>query len=188
MEDTKNNQQQTKSQTEDNTLEEVHESSQTMNEAPEEVNAEGAPSKEDQLVKEVAELKDKYLRLHADFENARKRYARERIELFQNANGEMMKALLPVVDDFERALAHENNAAANEGLMLIYTKLKRTLEQNGLKPMEALHQTFDTEFHEAITNIPAPSEDLKGKVVDVVEKGYFINEQVLRYAKVVVGQ
>ncbi len=139
---------------------------------------------------EVADLKDKYLRLQADLENMRKRHARERLDLIHGASNELIKDLLPVVDDIERAIAHEEQQGSEqlEGLNLIYNKLKRTLENKGLKAMDALHQPFDTEYHEAITNIPAPSEDLKGKVVDVTEKGYFINETVIRYAKVVVGQ
>lgn len=147
-------------------------------------------SQEERLQKEVSELKDKYLRLQADFENMRKRNARERIDLIHSASNELIKDLLPVLDDFERALSHEDqqNPEQLEGVNLIYNKFKRTLENKGLKAMDALHQPFDTEFHEAITNIPAPSEDLKGKVVDVTEKGYFMNETVIRYAKVVVGQ
>lgn len=145
----------------------------------------------DRLAAELAAMKDKYTRLMADFDNARKRHARERIELIQNAGADLMKELLPVLDDFERAeAAHKasGNEEALEGSTLIHNKLRRTLEAKGLKPMEAMHTVFDTEYHEAITNIPAPSDELKGKVVDVVEKGYYINEQVLRYAKVVVGQ
>lgn len=147
-----------------------------------------AQSAEERLEAELAEMKDKFLRLQADFENVRKRHARERIELFQNAAGELMKDLLPVLDDLERALAVETDATVHEGLSLISTKLKRTLEAKGLREMEVVHQPFDPEFHEAITNIPAPEEKLKGKVVDVIEKGYYINDHVLRYAKVVVGQ
>lgn len=145
----------------------------------------------DHLTAELAAMKDKYTRLMADFDNARKRHARERIDLIQNAGADLMKELLPVLDDFERAeAAHKasGNEEALEGTTLIHNKLRRTLEAKGLKPMEAMHSVFDTEYHEAITNIPAPSDELKGKVVDVVEKGYYINEQVLRYAKVVVGQ
>ena len=143
---------------------------------------------EARLERELAEMKDKFLRLQADFENVRKRHARERIELFQNAAGDMMKELLPVLDDFERALAVENDANVHEGMSLIYAKFKRTLDGKGLREMDVLHQSFDPEFHEAITNIPAPEENLKGKVVDVIEKGYYIHDHVLRYAKVVVGQ
>ncbi len=155
-----------------------------------ETAAESTPEEtaEVRLERELAEMKDKFLRLQADFENVRKRHARERIELFQNAAGDMMKELLPVLDDFERALAVENDQAVHEGMSLIYNKFKRTLDGKGLREMEVLHQNFDPEFHEAITNIPAPDDSLKGKVVDVIEKGYYINDHVLRYAKVVVGQ
>lgn len=147
-------------------------------------------SREEVLENEVAELKDKYLRLQADLENMRKRHARERLDLIHGASNDLIKDLLPVLDDFERAIAHEEQKGSEqlEGLNLVYNKFKRTLEGKGLKAMDAMHQPFDTEYHEAITNIPAPSEDLKGKVVDVTEKGYFIHDTVIRYAKVVVGQ
>lgn len=153
-------------------------------------SSEEQPKEEPATVDEAAIWKDKYLRLNADFDNARKRNARERIELIQNANADLVRELLSSLDDFERAIAHENpdNQETITGLNLIYNKLKKTLESKGLKPMDSLHQAFDTNFHEAITNIPAPSDDLKGKVVDVVEKGYFLNDSVIRYAKVVVGQ
>lgn len=159
-------------------------------EAPNEAEQAPEKSREEVLESEVVELKDKYLRLQADLENMRKRHARERIDLIHGASNDLIKELLPVLDDFERAIAHEEQKGSEqlEGLNLIYNKFKRTLEGKGLKAMDAMHQPFDTEFHEAITNIPAPSEDLKGKVVDVTEKGYFIQDTVIRYAKVVVGQ
>jgi len=158
----------------------------TVNETQQEQEQE--TSNEARLEHELAEMKDKFMRLQADFENVRKRHARERIELFQNAAGDMMKELLPSLDDFERAMAVETDSTVHEGMSLIYNKLKRTLEAKGLREMDVLHQAFDPEFHEAITNIPAPDATLKGKVVDVIEKGYYINDHVLRYAKVVVGQ
>lgn len=148
-------------------------------------------SREEQLELELRDMKDKYTRLHADFDNARKRHARERLDLIQTASAAVIKELLSVMDDFERAeqaIKASGDNSALEGIALIHHRMQRILEGKGLKAMDALHAPFDTEFHEAITNIPAPSDDLKGKVVDVVEKGYFIHDTVIRYAKVVVGQ
>jgi molecular chaperone GrpE len=137
-------------------------------------------------------LNDKYLRLYSEFENFRRRTAKEKLDGMKTAGGNIVRDLLPVLDDFERAIAaNENNEDINnikEGFELIHHKLKHNLEQQGLKPMDAKGKEFDTEYHEAITNIPAPSEDMKGKVVDVAEKGYFFHDNVLRYAKVIVGQ
>ncbi|MFN4146674.1 MAG: nucleotide exchange factor GrpE [Runella sp.] len=149
---------------------------------------------EDELSKlnsELAELKEKYLRLYADFENFRRRTAKEKLELISTANEDLMKAILPVVDDFERAMASfeiaTEIAPMKEGLELIFSKFTKTLEARGLKPMISKGETFDAELHESITQFPAPTEDLKGKVIDEVEKGYFLHEKVIRYAKVVVG-
>jgi len=137
--------------------------------------------------------KDKFLRLFAEFENYKKRTSRERVELFKTAGQEVMTSLLPVVDDFERALSHiEEDKEAEElrkGVLLIYNKLYNTLEQKGLSKIETkAGDTFDAEIHEAITQIPAPSEDLKGKVIDCVEKGYKLGDKIIRYPKVVIGQ
>ena len=138
------------------------------------------------------EMNDKFLRLYSEFENFRKRTAKEKLELMQTANKSLMKDILPIVDDFERAAdankENEDATSLKEGFELIQNKLFKTLENKGLKPMDAKGNVFDVDVHEALTNIPAPSEDLKGKVVDVVEKGYYLNDTVLRYAKVVVGQ
>ena len=132
--------------------------------------------------------KDKNLRLFAEFENFRKRNARERIELFSTANKDIMTALIPVLDNFERSIT-ANNYSEEDGTVLIYNQLKTELEKKGLKEMEnPTGKELDTEFHEAITNIPAPSEDMKGKVIDTVEKGYLLGDKVIRYAKVVVGK
>jgi molecular chaperone GrpE len=140
---------------------------------------------------ELADMKDKYVRLYSDFENFRRRTSKEKLEYIKSANEEMMVALLPVLDDFERALKFSGNASddntAREGLQIVYNKFFKTLEQKGLKPMEAKGQPFNADLHEAITQIPAPSEELKGKVVDDVEKGYFLNDKVIRFAKVVIG-
>ncbi|MFM1884623.1 MAG: hypothetical protein RL168_807 [Bacteroidota bacterium] len=139
---------------------------------------------------EIQALKDQNLRLYAEFENFRRRNARERLDLMATANEKVIKAILPVVDDFERAL---KNIAADSpervGLELIYTKLLNTLKAEGLKEMElTTGQVFDVETMEAITNIPAPSPELAGKVVDQIEKGYRLGEKIIRYAKVVVGE
>jgi molecular chaperone GrpE len=137
--------------------------------------------------------KDKFLRLFAEFENYKKRTTRERIELFKTAGQEVMTSLLPVVDDFERALSHiEENEETEElkkGVLLIYQKFYNTLELKGLSKVDTIAgDTFDAEIHEAITQIPAPSEDLKGKVIDCVEKGYKLGDKIIRYPKVVIGQ
>jgi molecular chaperone GrpE len=137
--------------------------------------------------------KDKFLRLFAEFENYKKRTTKERIELFKTAGQEVMTSLLPVVDDFERALSHiEDNKETEElkkGVLLIYQKFYNTLELKGLSKVETIAgDTFDAEIHEAITQIPAPSEDLKGKVIDCVEKGYKLGDKIIRYPKVVIGQ
>jgi molecular chaperone GrpE len=137
--------------------------------------------------------KDKFLRLFAEFENYKKRTSRERVELFKTAGQELMTSLLPVVDDFERALTHiEENAETEElrkGVLLIYQKLYNTLEQKGLSKIEIRKgDVFNAEFHEAITQIPAPTEDLKGKIIDCVENGYQLGTKIIRYPKVVIGQ
>ena len=140
---------------------------------------------------EVAELKDKYLRLYADFENFRRRTAKEKLDLIGSANEGLLKALIPVIDDFERAIQSmektEDVAALKEGVSLIYNKLYKTLEGKGLKPMTSKGEPFNADLHESVTQFPAPSDDLKGKVIDEVEKGYYLNDKVIRFAKVIVG-
>lgn len=136
-----------------------------------------------ELGEKLAELNDKYLRLYSEYENYRKRTNQEKADLLINGSREMMKAILPVIDDFERALA----ATEDEGVQLIYNKMLKILEQKGLKAMEVKGDKFDENLHEAITRIPAADETQKGLVVDVVEKGYYLNDKVLRYAKVVVA-
>ncbi len=139
---------------------------------------------------ELAEMKDKYLRLYSDFENFRRRTARERLELIQSANESTLKQMLPVMDDFERAEKSFQNSNSKdlEGLQLISNKFRKILEQNGVKPMELnAGSDFNPELHEAISQVPAPSEALKGKVVEVVEKGYLLNDKIIRHAKVVIG-
>ena len=136
-------------------------------------------------------LNDKYLRLYSEFENFRKRTAKERVDLIMNGGEDIFKLLLPVIDDFERARANMETAtdvpSVKEGVDLIYNKLIKELGAKGLKPMETKGEVFDSEIHDAITQIPAPSDDMKGKVVDEVEKGYYLNDKVIRFAKVVVG-
>tara|TARA_B100001741_G_scaffold311438_1_gene312579 strand:- start:2741 stop:3232 length:492 start_codon:yes stop_codon:yes gene_type:complete len=135
----------------------------------------------------IAQLKDKHLRLFAEFENFKKRTAKERMDLYKTAGESVLTALLPVLDDFERSIKASKNQE-DEGVALIYNKLKSILETKGLKAMEdAVGQELNTDYHEAITNIPAPSDDMNGKIIDVIEKGYFLNEKVIRYAKVVVA-
>jgi molecular chaperone GrpE len=141
---------------------------------------------------ELTEVQDKYIRLYSEFENYKRRTTKERSDLLRSANQETLVSLLPVLDDFERAMksinAVEDNDAMKTGIELVYGKLKTTLTQKGLKEMETNGKEFDVEFHEGITKIPAHTEDLKGKVIDTLEKGYFLNEKVIRFAKVVVGE
>lgn len=143
------------------------------------------------LEAELAEMKDKYLRMYSEFDNFKRRTSKERAEVIQTANRELMTALIPVLDDFQRTTkfleTSESVEALKEGVALVYNKFSRTLEQKGLKPLEAMGTAFDSELHEAVTQIPAPSEDLKGKVVDELEKGYYLNDKIIRYAKVVIG-
>ncbi|MFK2819701.1 nucleotide exchange factor GrpE [Flavobacteriaceae sp. LMIT009] len=148
---------------------------------------------EEQLQEELKSEKDKFLRLFAEFENYKRRTAKERIELFKTASEDVMVSLLPVIDDFERALTHiEEDKEAEElrkGVLLIYQKMLSTLEQKGLSQIKVEQgDTFDADQHEAVTQIPAPSDDLKGKIIDVIEKGYALGEKIIRFPKVVIGQ
>ena len=140
----------------------------------------------------VEEQKDKYLRLSAEFDNYRKRTLKEKAELIKNGGEKTLTAILPVLDDFERALknmeASEETKAMKEGVELIFSKFQKILGQEGLQKIETEGQAFDTDFHEAIALIPAPSEDLKGKILDCVQTGYMLNEKVIRHAKVAVAQ
>lgn len=144
-----------------------------------------------ELEQQVAQLNDKYLRLYSDFDNFRRRTAKERIELLNTAGEEIIKSLLPAIDNFERAIRTNETAtdvkAVNEGIMLIAQMLKNTLQQKGLVAVNSIGEIFNTDLHEAITEIPAPTPDMKGKVMDEVEKGYTLNGKVIRFAKVVVG-
>ncbi|MDA9808882.1 nucleotide exchange factor GrpE [Flavobacteriales bacterium] len=148
---------------------------------------------EESTVKEInVDFKDKYIRLYSEFENYRKRTAKEKIDIITNASENLLKEILPVVDDFERAIVNNEKVSEaetiKEGFELIHNKLYKTLTNQGLKPMDAIEKNFDPDIHEAITKIPAPKNKLKGKVIDVIEKGYTINDKVIRFAKVVVGE
>ena len=152
--------------------------------------AEVKEEKTENFEEKFNELNDKYLHLYAEYDNYRKRTAKEKVELLNTAAEGTILALLPILDDFERALPTMENAEDKtyyEGMMLIYNKLKRTLEQKGLEEIKATGEPFNTDEHEALTQIPAPSEDMKDKVIDVVQKGYKLNGKVIRYARVVVG-
>ncbi len=150
---------------------------------------------EEQLEKaelELLELKDKHIRLQAEFDNYRKRTLKERMELLKTASESVLIGILPVIDDFDRAVQTldkvEENSHLKDGVMLIYNKFQDFLKQNGVKEIEEKDQTFDTDLHEAITTFPAPSEELKGKIIDVVQKGYYLNDKVIRHSKVVIGE
>ena len=160
-------------------------------EQPELTAPAAAPSAEEKLQEELAQANDKYLRLYAEFDNFRRRTIKERAEARETEGKELLVALLPVLDDFERAQRSMEKAVdvapVKEGVTLIQNKLKNILGQKGLKEMASIGAPFDADLHEAITNIPAPTDDLKGKVVDEMEKGYYLKDRVIRFAKVVVG-
>lgn len=147
-----------------------------------------APSAEDKY----NELNDKYLRLYSEFDNYRRRTTKERLELFKTASQDILTELIPVIDDFERAQKALNEKAdfkvLKEGVDLVFNKFNNTLTSKGLKAFESKGKAFDPDFHEAVTKIPAPSKKLRGKVVDEIEKGYMLNDKVIRFAKVVVGE
>jgi molecular chaperone GrpE len=149
--------------------------------------AEPSATEETPAIDELAEMKEKYLRLYSDFENFRKRTAKEKIELIQTASAGLIVDLLPVIDDYERAIANAPEGEISEGIQLIFAKITATLQGKGLKELPSKGEVFDAEIHDCITQFPAPSEDDKGKVMEVVEKGYTLNEKVIRFAKVVVG-
>lgn len=165
-------------------------------------NQEQVPQEEvnvlDEKEKQIAELKlksdelnDKYLRLYSEFDNFRKRTAKEKMDMIQSGGEDVFKSILPVLDDFERAVKSNSETtdvkAVNDGVNLIFNKLKTTLTQKGLSEMSSVGEVFNADIHEAITNIPAPSEDDKGKVIEELEKGYNLNGKIIRFAKVVIG-
>jgi len=168
-------------------VEEIIPTSETTDEAADKI--------EDELEvmsQKCTELNDKNLRLMAEFDNYRKRTLKERIDLLKTAGEKVLVEMLPLIDDFERGLkvmdTSEDVQAVKDGVDLIYSKFISFLLQNGVKAIPTENQTFDTQFHEAITTFPAPSEDLKGKIIDCVAKGYTMNDKVIRFAKVVVGE
>lgn len=166
----------------------------TANETTENTTVENqeSPNELETLKTQLAEQKEKYLRLFADFDNYKKRTAKERLDLLNTAGKDIVLSVIPVIDDFERAIAVADKAteveSVKEGMHLIKNKMFSVLEQRGLKAMESIGEPFDAEMHEAITEIPAPNDDMKGKVMDQVEKGYTMNGKIIRYAKVVVGK
>lgn len=185
----------TENPTTENTAEEQLNNDQTSdaNAATDEIITEPVVeiSAEEQLKLDNAALNDKYLRLFAEFDNFKRRSQKERVELLQTAGKDVIISMLPVLDDFDRANKATENAAdinaIREGIQLVHSKLKSILSQKGLKEMESINTPFDTDNHEAITKVPAPTDDLKGKVIDELEKGYTLNDKVIRFAKVVVG-
>ncbi|WP_228384105.1 nucleotide exchange factor GrpE [Sphingobacteruim zhuxiongii] len=140
----------------------------------------------------LAESNDRYARLVAEFDNYKKRTSKEKLDLMQSAGKDVLIKLLPVLDDFDRSMSFmkdiPNDDSVKQGVDLVNTKFRKTMEQLGLKEMDVIGKPFDPEYQEAITSIPAPTDDLKNKVIDVIEKGYFLNDSVIRFAKVVVGQ
>ena len=157
-----------------------------------EKSADQPAEKEEDWHGKYDELNDKYLRLMAEFDNYRKRTLKEKMDLTKYAEEDVLKGILKVVDDMERAINNLDTApdmnAVKEGVELIYKKFKSFLETRGLKEVEAMHQELDTDKHEAVAKFAAPSEDLKGKIIDVVEKGYYLHDKIIRYAKVVIGE
>ena len=149
-------------------------------------------SQQEQLQQELAQEKDKFLRLFAEFENYKKRTTKERIELFKTAGQDILQSLLPILDDFDRGLIEIKKSKEKEllkGVQLIHSKLEETLKRKGLEVIKVKQgDSFDTELHEAVTQIPAPKDKLKGKIIDVIEKGYRLGEKTIRFPKVVVGQ
>lgn len=152
-----------------------------------EIQPEESNTEEETAPDELEEMKKKYLLLYADFENFRKNKAKERIELLQTAAAGLITDLLPSIDNYERALANAPEGEISEGIQLIFKGILNTLQSKGLKELPALGEVFNADFHDCITQYPAPSEEDKGKVLDVLEKGYTLNEKVIRFAKVVVG-
>ncbi len=173
-------------------VEELQDNANREDMTTDEENADASSTELEEMKKKYNEVNDKYLRLYSEFENYRKRTAKERLELIGSANADLIRELLCIIDDFERAInvneSSEDLQSVKEGFQLIHDKFSKLLAAKGVKPMDAVGMTFDVENHEAMTNIPAPSEDMKGKVVEVLEKGYYLNDNVLRYAKVIVGQ
>ena len=161
----------------------------------EETIAEVAEPDKDEIISQqknrIDEMTDKFLRLHAEFDNYKKRTSKERLELIKTASADVISAMLPVLDDFERAISafpdDETMKSLKDGLVLIYEKYKSVLAKSGLEEIKSMGEVFNTDHHEAIANVPAQSEEQKGRIIDVTEKGYYLNGVVLRFAKVVVA-
>lgn len=174
-------------------INEMNEETVTNEEQQEEVNEETPEqAEEEKTADKLSEINDKYLRLSAEYDNYRRRTLKEKMELTKTAGESILLALLPVIDDFDRAMAHMDDAkdveALKQGMKLIHTKFNDFLGQQGMKEIEAKDKEFDTDLHEAVTKIPAPAEEMKGKVIDCIEKGYTLHEKVVRFSKVVVGE
>lgn len=190
-------------ETEENKMENPQEECINQNENVNEENATDVQNSNEDVAKEsnkeledlqnkYTQLNDSYLRLHAEYDNYRKRTLKEKAELIKNGGETVLKNILPVIDDFEHAIEmlqkSETAQGFIEGIELIYNKFQSYLKQNGVKQMEVIGTPFDAELHEAVTMIPAPSEDQKGKIIDCIQNGYFLNEKVIRFAKVIVGE
>ncbi|MDB9932687.1 nucleotide exchange factor GrpE [Flavobacteriales bacterium] len=178
---------------EENATEETAQNPEASQEENQEESAPVIEKSELELAQEAVLLaNDKYLRLYSEFDNFRKRTAKEKLDTIKSASEDVIKNMLPIVDDFKRAMAHNlevNDAdAIKQGFELIYNKLFNSLETKGLKKIEAMGEVFNADIHEAITNIPAASEDMKGKIMDVVEEGYYLGDKIIRFPKVVIGQ
>lgn len=179
-------------------IEDKEQNEETVNNA-EDINTENVNSEVKEEVKseptveeKYAVLNDKYIRIHAEFDNYRKRTNKEKVDIIGNANASLLKDLIPIIDDFERAIQNNENIedvnSLKEGFSLIFNKYMNVLKGKGLVPMDSIGQDFDADIHEAIANVPAPKKKQKGKVIDAVEKGYTLNDKIVRYAKVIVGQ
>ena len=168
---------------------EQQENTEEKNNPPKADTTSSPISAEEELPLKHEELNDKHIRLYSEFENFKKRTVKERLELFKSAGENIITALLPVLDDFQRHSDNKSDdiTALKEAVKLIHNKFKNTLVQNGLEDMDSMNKIFDTDLHDALSNAPSPSKKLKGKVIDVVEKGYFLNGKVIRHAKVIVG-
>ncbi len=171
----------------------TNESSTSSNEAQQQPDDQEQKTTSDELSDKLEQMNDKYLRLAAEFDNYRRRTLKEKQELILNGGEDVIKSLLPILDDFERAIkllqeTSQENDTALEGTELIYNKLLTTLKARGLKPIEAINKELDTDFHEAIANVPVEDNSKKNLIIDIVQQGYTLNEKVIRYAKVVVGQ
>lgn len=179
-----------------NVSEEQNTEKEEQPEAKSDKKKKGKKDKKEAQIEELAEkleqIQDKHLRLQAEFDNFRRRTIKEKADLIKSGGESVLVNILPVIDDFERALNSlkevSDEDAGKQGTLLIYNKFKEFLKQNNIKEIEAMEQDFDVDLHEAITKIPAPNDELKGKVVDVVQKGYCLNDKVIRFAKVVIGE